>query len=229
TIRSRLQRLEELEVLSAGPDWESKYSKKMQSTLSRELRKIKRNLDGIRRMSRLPGALVVIDVRKENNAVREAKQLGIPTICLIDTDSDPDLASIPIPGNDDAIRSIDLILRQMADAVEEGKRGRVAKSDDDGDAEGGPKRRRRVSTTSSRAEAASPAPAAPAVVAPPTPAAVPTTSETGPAVAPATPAAVPTTSDSPPAAAPIEAPAKPLMAADASSGGPASEPPPAQV
>ena len=231
TIRSRLQRLEELEVLSAGPDWESKYSKKMQSTLIRELRKIKRNLDGIRRMSRLPGALVVIDVRKENNAVREAKQLGIPTICLIDTDSDPDLASIPIPGNDDAIRSIDLILRQMADAVEEGKRGRVAKSDDDGDAdaEGGPKRRRRVSTTSSRAEAASPAPAAPAVVAPPTPAAVPTTSETGPAVAPATPAPVPTTSDSPPAAAPIEAPAKPLMAADASSGGPASEPPPAQV
>ncbi|MFQ5805417.1 MAG: 30S ribosomal protein S2, partial [Phycisphaerae bacterium] len=110
TIRSRLKRLEELEVLAASPRWETGYSKKMQSTLARELRKIQRNLNGIRNMTRLPGALIVIDVRKEINAVREAGALGIPTVCLLDTDSDPDFASIPIPGNDDSMRSIQLVV-----------------------------------------------------------------------------------------------------------------------
>jgi small subunit ribosomal protein S2 len=124
TIRSRLQRLEELEALTGSPQWESGYSKKMKSMLSRELSKIRRNLDGIRKMTKLPGALVVIDVRKEVNALREAKSLGIPTICLIDTDSDPDLVSIPIPGNDDAIRSIRFVLGKLADAIEESRRGR---------------------------------------------------------------------------------------------------------
>jgi small subunit ribosomal protein S2 len=123
TIRSRLKRLEELEELVASPRWDS-YSKKMQSTLSRELRKIQRNLSGIRNMARLPGALVVIDVHKEINALHEAASLGIPTVCLIDTDSDPDYASIPIPGNDDAMRSIELIVTKLTDAVEEGKRAR---------------------------------------------------------------------------------------------------------
>jgi len=123
TIRSRLKRLEELEELVNGPQWET-YSKKMQSTLARELRKIRRNLEGIRNMTRLPGALVVIDVRKEINALREAAALGIPTVCLIDTDGDPDYASIPIPGNDDSMRSIQLVVRKLADAIEEGKRAR---------------------------------------------------------------------------------------------------------
>ncbi len=153
TIRSRLQRLEELEALVGSPQWEQ-YSKKMQSTISRELRKIRRNLDGIRRMNRLPGALVVIDVRKEINAVREAEQLNIPTICLIDTDSDPDFASIPIPGNDDAIRSIDLVLSQLADAVDEGMRGRPEPGAEESgdDAEGGGRRRRRGGRGPSRGE-----------------------------------------------------------------------------
>ena len=124
TIRSRLKRLEELEELIVSPRWDTNYSKKMQSTLSRELRKIQRNLNGIRNMSRLPGALVVVDVRKEINAVREAQGLGIPTVCLLDTDSDPDFASIPIPGNDDSMRSIQLVVTKMADAIEEGKRAR---------------------------------------------------------------------------------------------------------
>ncbi len=201
TIRSRLKRLEELEALTASPEWDTQYSKKMQSTLSRELRKIKRNLDGIRKMNRLPGALMVVDVRKENNAVREARQLGIPTLCLIDTDSDPDLASIPIPGNDDAIRSIDLILSQIADAVQEGKRGRVEKSDEAGGVEagGGPRRRRRVPTTPSRGEER------PAEAASATPVEKPQ-----PEVAP-----LPT---------PV-VPANPILAADA----PVGEPPPAQV
>lgn len=124
TIRSRLQRLEELEKAEADGT-AAQYSKKMIASRTREVRKIKRNLEGIRTMGRLPGALVVIDVQREHNAVREAKKLGIPTICLIDTDSDPDFADIPIPGNDDAIRAIDTILVHLADAVEEGKKGRT--------------------------------------------------------------------------------------------------------
>jgi len=142
TIRSRLQRLEELEALTQSQQWETGYSKKMKSMLSRELSKIRRNLDGIRKMTRLPGALVVIDVRKEVNALREAKSLGIPTICLIDTDSDPDLVSIPIPGNDDAIRSNRFVLAKLSDSVEEAKRGRVELPPSSGDEGGAPARRR---------------------------------------------------------------------------------------
>lgn len=124
TIRSRLARLEELEAAEAdGTALE--YSKKMIAMRTRELRKIKRNLEGIRTMTRLPGALIVIDVHREKNAVHEAKKLGIPTVCLIDTDSDPDFADVPIPGNDDAIRAIETVLAHLADAVEEGKKGRV--------------------------------------------------------------------------------------------------------
>jgi small subunit ribosomal protein S2 len=124
TIRARLQRLEELESLVASPVWDTDYSKKMKSTLSRELKKIQRNLSGIRKMNRLPGALVLVDVRKEHNAVREAQSLGIPTIALLDTDSDPEVTDIPIPGNDDSMRSIALVLRYLADAVEEGFKAR---------------------------------------------------------------------------------------------------------
>jgi small subunit ribosomal protein S2 len=124
TIRSRLARLEELEALVASPEWETGYSKKMKSMLGRELKKIRTNLEGIRRMNKLPGALVVIDVRKEINAVREAAALGVPTICLIDTDSDPDQATIAIPGNDDAMRAISTVLRYLADAVAEGLKSR---------------------------------------------------------------------------------------------------------
>lgn len=124
TIRARLQRLDELEALMAGPTWETGFSKKMKSTLNREVTKIRRNLSGIRKMARAPGAIVVVDVRKEVNCLREAQSLGIPTVCLIDTDSDPDFASIPIPGNDDSMRAISLVITKLADAVEEGKRSR---------------------------------------------------------------------------------------------------------
>ena len=120
TIRSRLTRLEELEALRASDEL-STYSKKMQSALNREYRKMFRNLDGIRTMNRLPETLVLIDPRKERNAVREARKLGITTMALIDTDCDPDLVDLPIPGNDDSIRSIELILKLLADAVLAGK------------------------------------------------------------------------------------------------------------
>jgi small subunit ribosomal protein S2 len=120
TIRSRLTRLEELETLRASDELGT-YSKKMQSALSREYRKMYRNLNGMRTMNRLPECLVLIDPRKERNAVKEARKLGITTVALIDTDCDPDEVDLVIPGNDDSIRSIELIVRLLADAVITGR------------------------------------------------------------------------------------------------------------
>ena len=97
------------------------YSKKMVATLNRELTKIHRNLSGIREMTRLPDAIVVVDPKREHIAVKEAQRMGVATVSLIDTDSDPDVVDLPIPGNDDSIRSIELILGKLADAVLEGK------------------------------------------------------------------------------------------------------------
>ncbi len=120
TIRSRLTRLEHLEKMKET-DEISQYSKKMQSALSREYRKMYRNLNGIRTMNRLPECMVIIDPKKEKNAVSEARKQGVTTVALIDTDCDPDLVDLPIPGNDDSIRSIELVLQQLASAVIEGK------------------------------------------------------------------------------------------------------------
>jgi small subunit ribosomal protein S2 len=97
------------------------YSKKMVATLNRELTKITRNLQGIREMNRLPDALVVVDPKREDIAVKEAQRMGVSTVALIDTDSDPDTVDLPIPGNDDSIRSIELMLARLADAVLEGR------------------------------------------------------------------------------------------------------------
>src|SRR5437588_8961368 len=97
------------------------YSKKMVAPLNRELTKIQRNLSGIREMNRLPDALVVIDPRREHIAVKEAQRMGVSTVALIDTDSDPDVVDLPIPGNDDSIRSIELILAKLADGIREGR------------------------------------------------------------------------------------------------------------
>jgi len=116
TVRSRLARLEELEALRNGPEI-ANYSKKMQSALAREYRKMYRNLNGLRLLNRLPECLVIFDPKKEKNAVREARSLGIATVSLIDTDCDPDLIDLPIPGNDDGIRSIELVTRHLADAI----------------------------------------------------------------------------------------------------------------
>ena len=116
TIRSRLGRLEELEKLRSSDELAS-YSKKMQSALNREYRKMFRNLNGMRSMDRLPNAMVIIDPRKEKNAINEARKLGVINVALIDTDCDPDMVDLPIPGNDDGIRSIDLIVTQLADAI----------------------------------------------------------------------------------------------------------------
>jgi len=120
TIRSQLQRLQELEAMQGDGTLESE-SKKRASRLKREMRKIKANLEGVRKMSRLPGVVVVVDARKEYLALREAKKLGITTIGVIDTDSDPDTVDVAIPANDDSTKAIDLILNELADAVAIGK------------------------------------------------------------------------------------------------------------
>jgi small subunit ribosomal protein S2 len=120
TIRSRLQRLEQLEAMVEDGTLDSE-SKKQASRLKREMRKIKANLQGVRNMSRLPGAVVVVDAKKEYLALREAKKLDIVTIGLLDTDSDPDTVDVAIPANDDSIRAVDLILNELADAVAIGK------------------------------------------------------------------------------------------------------------
>ena len=120
TIRNRLSRLEQLEKMRDTNEI-LKYSKKMQSALTREYRKMYRNLNGIRSMARLPECLVVIDPRKEKNAIMEARKQGVVTVALIDTDCDPDLVDLPIPGNDDSIRSIEIVMQQLAGAVLEGK------------------------------------------------------------------------------------------------------------
>jgi len=121
-MRTMLNESGKLE-LSKAPDSAAirGYSKKMVATLNRELTKIHRNLSGIRDMTRLPDALVVIDPRREHIAVKEAQRMGVSTVALIDTDSDPDVVDLPVPGNDDSIRSIELMLGKLADAVQEGK------------------------------------------------------------------------------------------------------------
>jgi len=120
TIRSRLQRLEELEAMQQEGAFELE-SKKQASRLKRELKKIKANLEGIRNMNRLPGAVVVVDAKKEYLALREAKKMNIATVAVIDTDSDPDTVDVAIPANDDSIRGIELILNELAEAVAIGK------------------------------------------------------------------------------------------------------------
>lgn len=121
-IASMLTEAGKLE-LSKSPDTAPirQNSKKMVSMLSRELLKIRRNLLGIREMNRLPDALVIVDPKREHIAIKEAQRMGITTIALIDTDSDPDPVDLPIPGNDDSIRSIEVIMSKLADAVLEGR------------------------------------------------------------------------------------------------------------
>jgi small subunit ribosomal protein S2 len=120
TVRSRLQRLEELEKLEASGKLEDE-SKKQASRLKREMRKILTNLGGVRKMNRLPGVVVVVDVKKEFTALREARKLGLMCIGIIDTDSDPDNVDVAIPANDDSIKAVDMLLSELVEAVAAGK------------------------------------------------------------------------------------------------------------
>jgi small subunit ribosomal protein S2 len=142
TIRSRLDRLEELETILDG-EQASSYSKKAISALTRERRKIDRNLSGIRQMNRLPEALFIVDPAREHNAVSEARKLGIKTVALLDTDCDPDLIDLPIPGNDDSMRSIELVISRVIDAIIEGKMSAPAEAPAASQGDGGMRGARR--------------------------------------------------------------------------------------
>ncbi len=120
-IGSRIAYLDDLEKKQTDGYLDG-LSSKAAARFLREKRKVFRNLHGIREMYRLPGAMVVIDPRTERNAVREACKVGIPIVGIIDTDGDPDVCDIVIPANDDAIRSVQLILDQLSEAVQEGMR-----------------------------------------------------------------------------------------------------------
>ena len=120
TIREQVARLDELEAMQADGRMRQ-LSKKRASSLNREYRKISRNLSGIRNMTKLPSALIIVDPRRESIAVKEAAKLGLVTIALIDTDCDPDLIDIPIPCNDDSARTTELILNRLGDAIVEGR------------------------------------------------------------------------------------------------------------
>ncbi len=122
TISARVKRLEELEKLFESEDINER-PKKEQVRLQHELERLRKYLGGFRRLSRLPDALYVVDPAKEAIAVAEANKLGIPIVALADTDSDPDLIDHIIPGNDDAIRSIQLVTSRMTDVIIEARGG----------------------------------------------------------------------------------------------------------
>jgi small subunit ribosomal protein S2 len=120
TVYKRLQRLKELEEIDFSDVASSGMTKKELLQLRREHDKLDRTLGGIRDMSRVPSAIWVVDTKKEHIAVNEARKLGIPVVAILDTNCDPDEVNYPIPGNDDAIRSVALLTRVVADAVAEG-------------------------------------------------------------------------------------------------------------
>ena len=122
TIRRRIDRLEQLLKMSEDGTFD-RLPKKEVIKLNLEIEKLVKFLGGIRTMNKLPGALFVVDPRKEKIAVSEAKKLGIPVVAIVDTNCDPDEVDYVIPGNDDAIRAVKLIAQTMADAILEGRQG----------------------------------------------------------------------------------------------------------
>lgn len=124
TIKSRVERLKELERMEETGAIALR-PKKEAAVLRRELEKLQKYLGGIKAMRKVPDVAIIVDIRREYNAVQECHKLGIPIISLLDTNCDPDLVDVPIPGNDDAIRSIKLILGKLADAIYEGAHGQI--------------------------------------------------------------------------------------------------------
>jgi small subunit ribosomal protein S2 len=121
TIRKQIRRLKELERGLDEGAYEF-YTKKEQLLLAREKEKLEKYLGGVKDMGRVPGAVFVVDARKETIAVKEANKLGIPVIAIADTNADPDVIDYPIPGNDDAIRSVSVITRAISDTIEQARR-----------------------------------------------------------------------------------------------------------
>ncbi len=134
TIKKNIRRLKELERGMEEGAFEF-YTKKEQLLMDRERTKLDRYLSGIKDMNRLPGLVYVVDARKEEIAVREANRLGIPVVAIADTNADPDHLTIPIAGNDDAIRSVSLITKVIADEIETARTERAELSDGDSEAD----------------------------------------------------------------------------------------------
>ena len=122
TIQKRIERLKKLETMEQDGTFDV-LPKKEVSKLKNEMEKLEKNLGGIKEMKKLPGALFIVDPKKERIAILEARKLGIPVVGLIDTNCNPEDVDYPIPGNDDAIRAVKLITDVMANAVIEGRQG----------------------------------------------------------------------------------------------------------
>jgi small subunit ribosomal protein S2 len=231
TVHKRLQRLKELEEIDFDDVAGSGMTKKELLHLRRERDKLDRSLGGIKDMARIPSALWVVDTKKEHIAVSEARKLGIPVIAILDTNCDPDEVDYPIPGNDDAIRSVSLLTRVVADAVADGLIARSGAADSDekpvpvgelGAEEPLPEWERELlehqaaeqnaATSAAAAEAAAPAAAAPPEAATPAPEA-PAAAAEAPAEA-AVPAPEAPAAAAPAAEAPAEAAEVPAEAAE---------------
>ncbi len=135
TIRRSIKRLSNIEKMESDGTFDS-ITKKERLMLSREKEKLEKVLSGIVDMSRLPGAVFVVDIRKEHIAVQEARRLGVPVVAILDTNCDPDFVDFPIPANDDALKTIQLISRSVAEAAIEGKeRARLIKAEKEAEEE----------------------------------------------------------------------------------------------
>jgi small subunit ribosomal protein S2 len=128
TIKKQIRRLKELEQGQEEGTFDY-FTKKEQLLLDRERVKLERNLSGLKNMGRLPGALFVVDAKKERIAVAEANKLGIPVVAIVDTNADPDVITVPIAGNDDAIRSVSLIAGAISETIAEARAMRPAREE----------------------------------------------------------------------------------------------------
>lgn len=120
TLKGRIARLKNLEQQEVDNTFDL-LTKKEGSLRRKELQKLRKHLDGIKDMQRVPDVAIIIDQKREMTAIRECRKLGIPVVSILDTNCDPDLVDIPIPGNDDAVRSIKLILKTLTDSIIDGK------------------------------------------------------------------------------------------------------------
>jgi small subunit ribosomal protein S2 len=135
TIKTRVDRLKDLERREESGALDL-LPKKEASMLRREMAKLQKYLGGIKTMRKVPDIVVIVDQRREYNAVQECQKLNIPIVSMLDTNCDPDVVDIPIPANDDAIRSIKLIVGKLADAIYEGRHGQLDVEEDYEDYEG---------------------------------------------------------------------------------------------
>ena len=120
TLKERIKHLKDLEAQEAS-DTFNLLTKKEAALRRKELKKLRQHLDGIKQMPDLPDVAIIIDQKREMTAIRECQKLEIPIVSILDTNCDPDLVDIPIPGNDDAVRSIKLILKSLTDSIIKGK------------------------------------------------------------------------------------------------------------